>query len=181
MKLDELNPKARVRAIDEHRYNFIDYDWWVDTYALATEYLESIGFWDVKIKGHNDYNLDWVGYWGGEATAGEGEHMPEIANLRSVLQQQLALFNTWEPGSCISVRVDTARSINVDVEWFGSDWAVGYPPDELYRTEAIEKAIGEFNDELLRWLADEYEYRTSDEHISLMLEDEEFTEDGDIT
>lgn len=160
---DELPEKAQQRAIDNHRYDEIEYDWWDQVDEDARMIGCKIETFDIDQRYY--CNLTTELSWSDVA--------------RQILNQHGVNCDTWMLANEFLLNHETVSNQIEDAEDSNNDENLESLYDDLGELEdGFQKNLA---GEYLKMLRDEYEYLTTDECVKERLEDDsqyEFTVDG---
>jgi hypothetical protein len=205
---DELNDKAKARAIEEHRdWNVGDIEWWDFSYDHHKDRLKEFGY-QVK-------DIKFSGFWSqGDGACFSGHVNKDHNQCLALLPCDLAtrvrefnakcrLFGAPEIELSFASRITTngryshSGTMSLDCPtfvWGDHDTDEYDIPTQaefaeltqvLHDCAEIDKAVieeaREYADEIYSELEEEYEFLTSDEQVAEMIRANgyEFDEDGD--
>lgn len=171
-KFDELSEAAQERALNEFRWDNVEYNWWEGSYYTIRAAGELLGLEIGDIHFDTDlcciFNADYE-YVRGAVKAVRNE-FPQDTKLHGIAKDLQALQRRHFYS--LSCAVTEGRSMNYYRCFrFGEDY---------------ECDLGDIIDDFAHWawilLRGEYKYLTSDEAVKEMIEANgyEFTEDGKL-
>lgn len=203
-----LSPKAQERAIDKHRYNDVEHDWWDFAYEDANRMAMLLG---IDIDVHPSKDRAGTGpkiYFSGFCSQGDGasftgwyrpksdalecikaecddETLISLAERLTVMNVRLALFEGFER---LQTKITTSGNYShsgtmqcsTEFEPFGIELEAGFPFTDI--DDEITVCMREFADWIYAQLEAEYDHLTSDETVKKRLTEGDylFNEDGDM-
>lgn len=183
---DELSPKARARAISNHR-DFVGEQWSGETTIEDAKQCLAFAGWDVS-------EIHYSGFWSqGDGACFEGswrasdvkpaamrEHAPVDTVLHGIADRLAKLAEKY-PKAVANVRHSGHYSHE-----YCTVFSVTADDDGNDMPEADEKELIEVSRDAMRWiyrqLEKEYEWETDEAQVidSIRANEYEFTEDGKI-
>jgi hypothetical protein len=177
---NELPEVAKRKALEKYWDWNVDDEWWEWVYEGISE-----GFDGFSGK-PNEFDLDrswFIGFKSLEPNRDEltnllmkkyiGWRIKDRATYR-LYSRAARMIKNGE----LEISLDgRGRSINLDCAWYVSD----YHDDALtIASNYVEEAFLAFAHKCLKRLQDDYDYQTSEQAISEMLEDRSFNDDGTL-
>lgn len=208
-KFEELSPKAKEHAVQQHAEHSMDHAWWDHIYDYAKEHGRELGFQIDDIR--------FSGFWSqGDGASWTGRvHIPTFLNTRTLTDPGTIVLRELVENDLVMTTIPISRGGGMYVhentmraEVDASDYA-SYEPDDYDENcvlttgvlkganvcelldahdfgtvinEVIALALEEakeYAQQIFKDLREEYEYQTREEHVAEMAEANDWQFDED--
>jgi hypothetical protein len=173
---NELPEVAKRKALEKYWDWNVDNEWWEWVYEDISEGFD--GFSGTP----NEFDLDRSGKIGFSDLNADWDALASLyleknpAKDRATYKLHTSVARLIRSRDfCLNYRYGTP-SISTD----GSNWYIDSNDNYALAERFLEDALSDFTHKCLTKLQDEYEYQTSREAISQMLEDRSFNDDGTL-
>ena len=185
-KFADLSDAAKAKAIESHRYDLVDDDFWsACTIEMFKENLESKGFRDVEIS------------FSGFSSQGDGASFTSgVINVEEFLRSQgcYSKYRRYVPNNNYNdityslkvTRFHGCRYVHENSVFVDESWGYTSTENQENKIREIVEMISEFvkdeSREIYKALECDYDGHTTDEAIAehLTINEYEFTEDGEM-
>ena len=171
------NENLKNRVLEQNRTEHIDYDeWWDSVNEMHTE--------DLKEKGFDDVNIQFIGFW----SQGDGARIQcEIPFLEAsiLLRDKFKVPDDFDFGICDTIRITANNNHYCHPNTLFVDHEYSDNEDRQYEYMIVQETLSfikDVSEKLYSDLQKEYENLTSDDYILTNFKeaDAEFTEDANF-
>lgn len=184
-KYSELDDHAKEKARDWYRQGAYDYEWWDGVYRMADNAAKFLGF-EIDRKGKHSLSIYFSGFYSqGDGACFSGTWRADkvdAAKLKAEWPQDAELHRIAD-GLAATAAQDADGSAGIRHSgYYSHSGCTSFDVDGIEDEQEFKDLARSFMDWIYDALEKEYEYLTSDESVSEMIEanEYEFNADGSI-